>query len=216
MNCFLRRIAGAASSSNLAPQTRQFATGKRRIVPRSPPVWKDALKKMQWPALHKEMIDYFQHFYATRDSTVEIHAEEWPRFVATNILYDRDLIPCSITKHGPECRAAIPKRAILEACFDDEDKAHLSHLHKGRLFRTIFKFLTIFTRNFNEISTNFKMLFFKFERLYSIFKNKIFEHKIQHWTIVTGIHVPTENGVRTEEAVITYVRAHPVPSSSIF
>lgn len=71
-------FSAMASSSRAVPtlvraQTRHFATGKRRIVPRQAPLWKDQLKKMQWPELKKEMVSFFQHFYATRDSTVIIY-----------------------------------------------------------------------------------------------------------------------------------------------
>jgi len=112
---------------------RRAFSSKNYQVKRVRYPWKTELMHDSWKFLKQEMVNHFQLMPA-RDSTVNIHAIEWPRFMMKEEILDKGLMPSVIKRYGPPRRVAFNKEELEKVAFDEE-QGHLSHLFKGRLFR---------------------------------------------------------------------------------
>jgi len=112
---------------------RRWFSSKGYNIRRVDYPWKDQILRESWKFLKQDMIHYFQS-QPQRDSTVHIHAQEWPRFTMKEELLERGFVPATINRYGPQRRVAF-NRAELERIAFDEEQGHLSYLFKGRLFR---------------------------------------------------------------------------------
>lgn len=109
------------------------STSKRHKIRRVDYPWKAELLRESWEFLKQDMIAYFQS-QPQRDSTVNIRASEWPRFVMKEQLLEKGRLPGVISRHGHPRKVVFDKTELERIAFD-EPQGHLSHLFKGRLFR---------------------------------------------------------------------------------
>lgn len=134
-------VCGSAPAWRAAPwraepqraSRRAFGSSKIHKIRRVDCPWKSELLRDSWHFLKQEMVHHFQA-QPQRDSTVHIHAIEWPKFTMKEELLEQGLMPSTIKKYGPPRRVAFNKAELERVAFDEED-GHLSHLFKGRLFR---------------------------------------------------------------------------------
>jgi len=134
-----RTIVRVANAAPLYPRVGGQLAARRAFSSRNYQVervrypWKTELTNDSWKFLKQEMVNHFQLMPA-RDSTVNIHAIEWPRFMMKEEIIETGLMPSVIKRYGPPRRVAFNKEELEKIAFDEE-QGHLSHLFKGRLFR---------------------------------------------------------------------------------
>jgi len=102
------------------------------IFPRIDYPWAHDMKRVAWKNLKNEMIAHFQE-RPMIDTKVTIEAKVWPRFATKEQIYDEGMLPARIGKYGQERGICLPMQPMLDVAFDEE-KGHLSHLFKARLY----------------------------------------------------------------------------------
>jgi len=82
--------------------------------------------------MKQQMIAHFKE-RPIIDTVVKVEAKLWPRFASKEMILDQGLLPARIKKYGIERGICLPMEKMLRYAFDEE-KGHLSHLFKARMY----------------------------------------------------------------------------------